>query len=188
MNNSKKVIVVTDGDEYARKTLDYLAKELGGTCLSYLSDNPTQASSEEIQKAIYRAKEEPVYVLLDDAGILGVGAGEKILLDLANDPDIEVIGAIAVAAHTKNTEWSRFTFAIDLNGELIPYGVDKQGVRLPELGRINGDTVYSLDQIDIPIVIAIGDIGKMQGKDDVKKGSPITRQALEIIMERGGLI
>ncbi|MDL4840745.1 stage V sporulation protein AE [Aquibacillus rhizosphaerae] len=183
----KKVIVITDGDEYARKTLDYLAGEIGGTSLSYLSDNPTHVSPSEVKHAIYNTSKDPVYVLIDDAGIPGVGAGEKILLELVDDPKIEIIGVIAVAAHTKNTEWSRFTFAIDHYGELIPYGVDKQGVRLPEIGRINGDTVYSLDQLDLPIIIAIGDIGKMQGKDDIKKGSPITRKAIEIILERGGL-
>ncbi|WP_138416856.1 stage V sporulation protein AE [Aquibacillus sediminis] len=183
----KKVIVITDGDEYARRTLDFLAKKLGGTCLSYLSDNPTTASPDEVKQAVYRAKQEPVYVLIDDAGIQGAGAGERILVSLDKDPSIEIIGAIAVAAHTKNMEWSRFTFAIDQNGELIPNGVDKQGIPLPEIGRINGDTVYSLDQLDLPIVIAIGDIGKMRGKDDIKKGAPITRKALEIIMERGGI-
>lgn len=187
MVNNKKVIIITDGDEYARKTLDYLVNQLGGTCLSYLSDNPTKALPEEVIQAVHDAKKEPVYVLIDDAGTQGIGSGERILLALNEDPEVEIIGAIAVAAHTKNMEWSRFTLAIDHNGELIPNGVDKQGVRLPEIGRINGDTIYALDQIDLPIVIAIGDIGKMHGRDDLKKGSPITRKAIEIILERGGL-
>jgi stage V sporulation protein AE len=187
MSQQKNIIVITDGDEYARKTLDYLANEIGGTCLSYLSDNPTIASPDEVIQAVLKAREEPVYVLIDDAGIPGVGAGEKILIALEDHPSIHILGAIAVAAHTKNMEWSRFTFAIDRNGELTSNGVDKEGVPIPEIGRINGDTVYSLDQLDLPIVIAIGDIGKMQGKDDLKKGSPITRKAIEMILERGGL-
>lgn len=185
MAKLKKVIIITDGDVYAKKTLDYLADQIGGTCLAYLSDNPTVASVEEIKEAIYQAKSEPVYVLVDDAGVVGAGAGEKIVMTIADDPTIEIMGAIAVAAHTKNIEWSRFTFAIDQNGELIPNGVDKEGIPLPDIGRINGDTVYCLDQLDLPIVIAIGDIGKMRGKDDIKKGSPITRKAIEIILERG---
>ncbi|WP_407268752.1 stage V sporulation protein AE [Radiobacillus sp. PE A8.2] len=184
--DKRKVIIITDGDEYARKTLDYLAGKLGGTCLAYLSDNPSHVSSEEVIKAIHSAKHDPVYVLIDDAGIPGVGAGERILIDIANDHTIEIIGAIAVAANTRNMEWTRVNFSIDKDGKLIPNGVDKEGVPIPEHGRINGDTIYSLDQLDIPVVIAIGDIGKMRGSDDIKKGSPITRKAIEIILERGG--
>ncbi|MDC3413102.1 stage V sporulation protein AE [Aquibacillus sp. 3ASR75-11] len=185
MSKKKRIIVITDGDEYARKTLDYLANELGGTCLSYLSDNPTVVTPDKVIRAVLKAKEEPVYVLIDDAGIPGVGAGEKVLLALKDHPDIDIIGAIAVAAHTKNMEWTRFSFAIDRYGQLTANGVDKEGVSIPEIGRINGDTVYSLDQLDLPIVIAIGDIGKMHGNDDLKKGSPITRKAIELILERG---
>ncbi|WP_226034630.1 stage V sporulation protein AE [Aquibacillus saliphilus] len=186
MAKRKKVIIITDGDKYAKRTLDYLATQIGGTCLSYLSDNPTSVTSGQVVRAVHNAKSEPVYVLIDDAGVTGVGAGEKVLLALHNDSSTEIIGAIAVAAHTKNMEWTRFTLAIDNDGELIPNGVDKEGVPIPDLGRINGDTVYSLDQLQLPIVIAIGDIGKMYGKDDIKKGSPITRKAIELILERGG--
>ncbi|WP_186578308.1 stage V sporulation protein AE [Aquibacillus kalidii] len=185
MSKKKKVIVITDGDEYARKTINFLAGEIGGTSLSFLSDNPTHVSPEEVKKAIQNATSEPVYVLVDDAGTQGIGSGEKILISLAEDPEVEILGAIAVAAHTKNLEWSRFTVAIDNQGELIANGVDKQGIPIPEVGRINGDTVYALDQLDLPIVVAIGDIGKMYGRDDIKKGSPITRQAIEMILERG---
>ncbi|QSS98529.1 stage V sporulation protein AE [Pontibacillus sp. ALD_SL1] len=181
---SKKVIVITDGDEYARKAIDYLAGEVGGTSLAQYSANPTTASSEEIIKAVNRAEEEPVYVLLDDAGIQGVGPGEQVLLDLAKELSITIIGAIAVASHTRYSEWSRFTFAIDRRGEIVAQGVDKEGEREIEFGRISGDTVYSLDELDIPTVVAIGDIGKMYGQDDLKKGAPITRKAIELILER----
>ncbi|MDC3415426.1 stage V sporulation protein AE [Aquibacillus salsiterrae] len=187
MGKQKKVIIITDGDEYARKTIDYLANQLGGTSLSELTNNPSKVPPEKVLQAVHEAKQEPVYVLIDDAGVQGVGFGEKILSSLAEDPKIEIIGAIAVAAHTKNMEWCRFTFAIDNEGNQIPYGVDKKGIPIPEVGRINGDTIYLLDQLDLPLVIAIGDIGKMDGKDDIKKGSPVTRKALEIIFERGGL-
>ena len=34
-----------------------------------------------------------------------------------------------------------------------------------EEGRLYGDTVYSIDELDVPIVVGIGDIGKMEGKD-----------------------
>ncbi|SDL64637.1 stage V sporulation protein AE [Sediminibacillus halophilus] len=186
MGRPKKVIIITDGDEYAKKTMDYLSQQLGGTCLAYLSDNPTHASEKQVTEAIMAAPEEPVYVLIDDAGAPGPGAGEKILLGLAKNENIQIMGAIAVAAHTKNAEWTRFTLAIDQDGQLTSNGISKEGIPIPEIGRINGDTIYSLDQVDIPVVVAIGDIGKMQGKDDIKKGSPITRKAIEIILERGG--
>ena len=45
-------------------------------------------------------------------------------------------------------------------------------------------TVYCLDQLDVPIIVGIGDIGKMNRKDDVEKGSPITMKAVELILER----
>ncbi|KGX83168.1 stage V sporulation protein SpoVABEA [Pontibacillus marinus] len=181
---SKRVIVITDGDAYARNALDYLAKRIGGTCLTDLAANPTTATKDEMLKAIQRADEEPIYVLFDDAGVPGVGMGEEVLVDLAKEPEIEIIGAIAVASHTRSLEWSRFDFAIDGEGQLVPNGVDKEGVPEMEIGRISGDTVYCLDQLDIPTIVAIGDIGKMRGNDDIDKGAPITRKAIELILER----
>ena len=38
--------------------------------------------------------------------------------------------------------------------------------------------------LDVPIVVGIGDIGKMAQLDDYRKGSPITKLAVEIILER----
>ncbi|MFC0523088.1 stage V sporulation protein AE [Pontibacillus salicampi] len=180
----KKVIVITDGDEYARKAIDHLATSIGGTCLGHLAANPTTATKEEFLKAIHSAPSEPIYVLFDDAGVPGIGPGEKVLLQMAQEQSISIIGAIAVASHTKFQEWSRFDFAVDGDGELIPFGVDKEGIAELEVGRISGDTVYCLDQLDIPTIVAIGDIGKMRGKDDVAKGAPITRRAVELILER----
>jgi stage V sporulation protein AE len=186
MNKMKRVILITDGDAYAKRTIDYLAHKIGGTSLSYLADNPMTADESAIKAAIQAAPQEPVYVLLDDGGVPGVGSGEKILQSIAADPEINIIGALAVAAHTQNREWSRVSFSIDQDGELQPFGVDKEGVITDELGRINGDTIYLLDQLDLPIVVAIGDIGKMRGKDRIEIGSPITAQALRIILEREG--
>jgi stage V sporulation protein AE len=182
----KRVILITDGDAYAKRTIDYLAKKIGGTSLSYLADNPMTVEAKAMVEAIHAAEAEPVYVLLDDGGVPGVGSGEMLLQTISDDPEINVIGALAVAAHTQNREWSRVNFSIDQDGELQPFGVDKEGVITEEIGRINGDTVYLLDQLDIPLVVAIGDIGKMHGKDAIEIGSPITEQALRIILEREG--
>ncbi|MFP7493743.1 stage V sporulation protein AE [Terribacillus saccharophilus] len=182
----KRVILITDGDAYAKRTIDFLAEKLGGTSLSYLADNPMTVSAEVMKDAIHGAAAEPVYVLLDDGGVPGIGNGERLLQSIAADPAINVIGALAVAAHTQNREWSRVSFSIDQDGELQPYGVDKEGVITEEIGRINGDTVYLLDQLNLPLVIAIGDIGKMHGKDAIEIGSPITERALRMILEREG--
>lgn len=186
--DAKQVIIITDGDQYARNTIDYIAKSLGGTSLSQFAGNPSSYQAQDVIDGVYQAKENPIYVLVDDAGVFGIGEGEEMLLALANDPLITIIGAVAVAAHTKNMEWSRISFAIDRDGQVIEYGVDKEGVAIPEVGRINGDTVYVLDQLAIPIVVAIGDIGKMNGHDDQEKGCPITRKAIEMIIERGAPI
>ena len=43
-----------------------------------------------------------------------------------------------------------------------------------------------LDELDVPIIVGIGDIGKMARKDHFEQGSPITRQAVELILERSG--
>ncbi len=51
---------------------------------------------------------------------------------------------------------------------------------------MSGDTVYCLDKLDLPLIVGIGDIGKMGRKDDISKGSPITMKAVEFILERSG--
>jgi stage V sporulation protein AE len=51
---------------------------------------------------------------------------------------------------------------------------------------MNGDTVYCLDGLDIPIIVGIGDIGKMSKHDHISNGSPITKKAVDIILERSG--
>ncbi|WP_112181227.1 stage V sporulation protein AE [Paraliobacillus zengyii] len=183
--DKKQVIIITDGDQYAQHTIDYIAKTLGGTSLSAFAGNPSVYTSEDIIKAVYEAKVNPVYVLVDDAGVFGIGSGEETILALVHDPIITILGVVAVAAHTKNMEWSRVALSIDQDGQINEHGVDKEGVPIAEVGRINGDTVYILDQLNLPNVIAIGDIGKMHGYDDEKKGCPITRKAVELILERG---
>lgn len=62
---------------------------------------------------------------------------------------------------------------IDRDGNLTEYGVDKSGIPEYDIGRINGDTVYCLDSLDVPIIVGMGDIGKMARKDDLKIGAPL---------------
>lgn len=186
MTNKRRVILVTDGDEYAARTIEYVASEIGGRTISQTQGNPSTLNGAQIVQLILQAKNDPVFVMFDDCGLLGEGAGEVALKYVAEHPNIEVLGIIAVASKTHQTEWTRVDVSIDRFGELTEYGVDKSGLKDLELGRISGDTVYCLDQLNVPIIVGIGDIGKMARKDSVKNGCPITLKAVELILERSG--
>ncbi|MBP2240739.1 stage V sporulation protein AE [Cytobacillus eiseniae] len=186
MDERRHVILITDGDDYARKTIEYVAKEIGGRCISLSHGNPTTIDGPLIVKLIKKAPYDPVFVMFDDSGLAGEGAGERALKYVATHADIEVLGVIAVAAKTRQAEWTKVDICIDRDGELTPYGVDKFGIPEMEQGRLYGDTVYCLDEIDVPIIVGIGDIGKMAKKDHLDIGSPITKKAVELILERSG--
>ena len=182
----RRVIVITDGDEYAEKTVEYVAKQYGGRCISQSHGNPTKLTGPEIVNLIMKTPYDPVFVMFDDSGFLGEGAGERALKYVVNHENVDVLGVIAVASKTHQNEWTRVDVSVDRYGELTEYGVDKSGIAEFEIGRINGDTVYCLDSLQVPIVVGIGDIGKMARKDDIKYGSPITMKAVEVILERSG--
>lgn len=182
----KKVILVTDGDDYACRSLEIAAKEIGGRCISVSHGNPSLLSGPEIVKHIKKAVKEPILVMFDDSGIIGEGAGESALKYVAQHEEVEVLGVIAVASRTRKEEWTRINVSIDRDGNITDKGVDKYGLQEMESGRLYGDTVYCLDQLHVPIIVGIGDIGKMAGKDDYEKGSPITKQAVQLILERSG--
>ena len=81
-------------------------------------------------------------------------------------------------------EYTKVDVCLDRFGHRTAYGVDKEGFPEMDLHRINGDTVYILDQLTVPIVVGIGDIGKMGGFDDIQKGCPITTKAISLILSR----
>lgn len=186
MSSRKQVILVTDGDEYAKRTLERVAHDVGGRCISLSQGNPSVLKGPEIVDLIKKTPYDPILVMFDDSGLLGEGAGENALKYVAAHEDIEVLGIIAVASKTRQAEWAKVDICIDRDGELTPYGVDKFGIPEMEIGRINGDTVYCLDQMEVPIIVGIGDIGKMARRDHYERGSPITRKAVELILERSG--
>lgn len=186
MGTRRRVIFITDGDEYAKRAVELVANDIGGRCISMSQGNPSVLTGQELVKLIKEAPYEPVLVMFDDSGIVGEGAGEIAMKYVADHQEIEVLGIIAVAAKSHHEEWTRIDVSIDREGELTPYGVDKFGIPELEIGRINGDTVYCLDNLNVPIIIGIGDIGKMARHDDYKLGSPITRKAVELILERSG--
>lgn len=182
----RNVILVTDGDKYAQRAIEHVAGEIGGRCLSQSAGNPTPLTGEAIVELIKETPYDPVFVMADDCGYRGEGPGEKAIRYIAKDPSVNILGAIAVASHTEFTEWTRVDVSIDRAGELTEQGVDKHGVADVEMGRIDGDTVYVLDELNLPIVVGVGDIGKMDGQDKIEKGCPITRQAVELVLERSG--
>ncbi|MEH7883079.1 stage V sporulation protein AE [Bacillus sp. JJ1609] len=186
MTEKRNVILITDGDDYARRSVERVAADVGGRCISHSHGNPSVLSGSSLVNLIKKAANDPVLVMFDDSGFLGEGAGEQALKYVAEHEDINVLGVIAVASKTHMAEWSKVDFCIDRDGELTPYGVDKHGLPELELGRINGDTVYCLDKLDVPLIIGIGDIGKMARRDHYERGAPITKKAVEIILERSG--
>lgn len=186
MAEKRNVILITDGDDYARRAVERVAADIGGRCISLSHGNPSVLSGPALIKLIKKAVNDPVLVMFDDSGFMGEGAGEIALKYVAEHEDINVLGVIAVASKTHMAEWSRVDFCIDREGELTPYGVDKHGLPEMEMGRINGDTIYCLDQLNIPLIIGIGDIGKMARRDHYGQGAPITKKAVEIILERSG--
>ena len=68
---------------------------------------------------------------------------------------------MAVASNTHHWEWARVDVSVDRNGNLTEYGVDKFGLPDGEIGRISGDTIYCLDDLNVPVIVGVGDIGKM---------------------------
>ncbi|MDX8290740.1 stage V sporulation protein AE [Metabacillus indicus] len=187
MTETRRVIIVTDGDVYAAKTIAYAAKKVGGRCISQSKGNPTFLTGPEIVKLILKTPYDPVFVMFDDCGLLEEGPGERALMHVAEHPQIEVLGVIAVAAKTHGSEWTNIDVSIDRDGQISEYGVDKSGIREFEVGKMTGDTVYCLDRLNVPIIVGIGDIGKMSRKDSVDRGSPITMKAVELILERSGM-
>ncbi|WP_088102317.1 stage V sporulation protein AE [Halalkalibacter urbisdiaboli] len=186
MRTKRRVILITDGDESACKAVEQAAKEIGGRCITQSWGNPTVLTGEEIVSHIQKTPHDPVLVMFDDCGFRNEGPGEAAMRYVATHPEIDVLGAIAVASATHSSEWTKVDISLDRYGHLTEFGVDKDGLADLEIGRINGDTVYVLDELNIPVIVGVGDIGKMAGLDTVEKGAPITKKAVEIILERSG--
>lgn len=183
MKMRRKVILVTDGDQVARETLEEVAQQVQGRVISLSMGNPTSLTGPEIVQLIHQAKYDPVLVMFDDCGNSKEGYGERALKYVANDPTIEVMGAIAVASNCNNSRGTPVHMAIDFQGNILSYAVDKYGQpQYQRELRIYGDTVEALNEIQVPIVIGIGDVGKMRRYDYRKIGAPITTKAAQLII------
>jgi stage V sporulation protein AE len=187
VNKKRDIIIITDGDKVASQAVQEVAQEVGGRCISRSGGNPTPLTGEQIVDQILAAAYDPVLVMFDDNGQGGYGGGEKALQHVATHPDVNVLGAIAVASNTEAVEGTHIDLSIDSNGHIVQSGVNKDGdVEFSKELRIYGDTVDVLDDSKIPLIIGIGDIGKMNGKDHIRYGAPITRKAVELILKRSG--
>ncbi|WP_085523491.1 stage V sporulation protein AE [Tuberibacillus sp. Marseille-P3662] len=182
----KHVILITDGDKYARQAVELTADKLGCRCISRSSGNPTPLTGPQLVEFIQETPYDPILVMFDDCGFNGEGPGEKALEFVATHEDVQPLGAIAVASNSSFHEWSRVDVSIDQFGHLSEYGVDKDGVPDLELGRVAGDTVYVLDRLNLPVIVGVGDIGKVGGFDRPEKGAPVTMEAVKLVMERSG--
>ncbi len=185
----RRIIVVTDGDRVAQKVVEKVAQKVGGRCISMSAGNPTKISGEEIAKAIKKAPHDPVLVMVDDCGARSKGSGEKALEVLAHDPELEILGVLAVASNTGYVNGVPVTASVTRDGKVVPEPVNKDGnPAFNEEGTIKGDTVDIINQLPVPVVIGIGDLGKMDDADLLENGARITTQAVEEILKRNHMM
>ncbi len=180
--NKRKVILVTDGDHIAQKAFETATKKIGGRCISSSAGNPTPLSGIEIVDKIKQAPHDPVVVMLDDCGDDGQGYGEKAMSEIMNHPDVEILGIVAVASNGKDKGRLNVDCSFTKEGKKINNAVNKCGDSTSNK-EIKGDTLSILEKADVPIIVGIGDPGKMDGKDDIYLGAPITTAALEEIIK-----
>lgn len=180
----RKVILITDGDTVAKETIEEVARQIGGRCISRSAGNPTPLSGFQLVELIKEALYDPVLVMFDDCGAVNEGDGEKALRVVATHPDIEVLGAIAVASNCPDPKGTPVQHVLDRFGQIVKHRVDKHGnVIEGDPPHIYGDTVEVLNHLPIPIIIGMGDIGKMGKRDDRAIGAPVTRKAVQLILE-----
>lgn len=179
----RNIILVTDGDILAKKAVERAAMNIGGRCISRSAGNPTPISGEEIVKLIGEALYDPVVVMVDDIGNPGQGKGEDALAHILSHPDVKVLGVIAVASNTENVTGIKVDFSIDHTGKVVEDAVDKNGYET-DSKILYGDTVDVLNSFFVPLIIGIGDIGKISGVDNHTKGAPLITKALKEIMNR----
>lgn len=179
-----RVILVTDGDQIARAALETAAQRVGARVISRSAGNPTALTGDAICHLIQSAAHDPVIVMLDDNGVGGKGRGEAAMEVLMKSHTLRIIGVLAVASNTQHTRGAKIDFSIDCHGRIVDSGVNKHGFRFRSKRKmVYGDTVDILRKYHDPLLIGIGDIGKMKGRDDVNNFCPITTEALKIIIE-----
>lgn len=179
-----RLIVITDGDVAAVQAAERIAGELGLDCISRSGGRPTPLAAHDIVDLARTAPRDPVLVLVDDDGRSDRHRGERVLQELLEHPEAEVLGVVAVASDTPHVRGVRVDASVTGKGSLIRGPVDKEGGPLPG-GTLKGDTVDALRHWD-GLVVGIGDVGKMEGRDDPDRGCPVTARAITEILRRHG--
>ena len=179
---------MTDGDRVAQRAVENIGASLGLRCISASGGNPTPISGQEIVSLLKTVPYDPVLVMFDDRGRNDKWKGETAMEFVASHPDIEVLGAVAVASNTTGIDGVEADACVCSSGEVVNSPVDKNGdVKCGCKTVITGDTVDVLNDVEVPVIIGVGDIGKMDKADDVRKGAPITKKAIEEILKRSGV-
>ncbi|VBB07980.1 stage v sporulation protein ae [Lucifera butyrica] len=187
MPEKVRVILVTDGDRVAQRVIEEIAGSLGLRCISASAGNPTPISGEEIVHLLKEVQYDPVLVMFDDRGRRDKGKGEQAMEYVAAHPDIEVLGAVAVASNTTHINGIKADACINNQGKLVDSAVNKYGETEAGEPLVCGDTVDVLNHVDVPVIIGVGDVGKMDKADDLSRGAPVTRRAIEEILKRNGI-
>lgn len=184
MNPPVRVILITDGDKVARRAVELAAARLGMRCISASAGNPTPLTGAELVELIKQAAYDPVLVMVDDKGNPGLGPGESALAYICRCGEVKVLGAIAVASNTRRAHGTRVDCSVTRDGRVIEGPVDKAGAPDTHRRFLQGDTVDVLDQVDLPVVVGIGDPGKMDGADCLKEGCSVTVKAIMEVVAR----
>ena len=181
----KRVIIVTDGDEVAKKAVEVAAGNIGGRAISRSAGNPSPLNGQELIGYIKKSTWDPVIVMVDDCGDLGNGEGEKIIREIYEHPDLDLLGVVAVASNTVEEEGVRVDRSVTRQGTITERAVDKHGDEKHDK-VVRGDTVSILSELKIPVIIGLGDPGKMDFSDRPEDGAPLTTRALQEIINQNG--
>jgi len=178
----RKVILVTDGDMVAKEAVETATANIGGRCISSSAGNPTILTGQEIVAKIMEAAHAPVVVMVDDRGAKGQGPGEVAMAAVLDNKDLDILGVVAVSSNGKDCNGLNVNCSITKDGEVVHNAVDKNG-QDTHSDKLCGDTLSILKSRQGIFIIGIGDPGKMDYKDEVFRGAPITTKALKMVME-----
>lgn len=182
----KRVIVVTDGDRIAKAAVEVAARNVGGRTISASAGNPTPLTGARICELVKECEGDPVLVMVDDKGHSREGKGEKALAAIATDPELELLAVLAVASNTEGLDGTAVDFSVSSAGRVVQGSVDKSGTPQGGSARLVGDTLTVLGRIEVPLIVGIGDPGKMDEADALDRGAPILTEAIRQIINRSG--
>lgn len=183
----RKVILVTDGDMVAKRAVEIATGNIGGRCISSSAGNPTVLKGHEILEKVKEAPYDPIVIMVDDRGAKGEGPGEAAMQTILDTTEVDVLGVVAVSSNGKDCNGLNVTCSITKDGIIVENAVDKSGNDTHD-DNICGDTLSILKNKKDLLIIGMGDPGKMDYKDEVSKGAPITTRALQEVMKRKGLM